>query len=241
MTTKNNIDRLDFVTTNSGKLAEFVARLEPLGLKVRQKKMDYPEIQADTLEEVVRYGLTHLGESSNTTRVGGSSKRSKAIGGGFEMQTITEPIEFNLPAPGTALAIEDSGLFVEALGGYPGVYSKALYMAAGAEGLIHLMLPWKDDAKRNARFETVIGLLMPDGGTMLFKGQCEGTIGYEIHGTSGFGFDPVFIPDEQPDTAFGELQAFGELTMEEKNKVSHRGRALKELVKWLGASDQVST
>ena len=95
------------------------------------------------------------------------------------------------------------------------------------------MLPWKEDAKRIARFETVIGLLLHDGETRLFKGTCEGTIGYEACGEGGFGFDPVFIPDEQPDTAFGDMQTFAELTMEEKNQVSHRGRALAALLERL--------
>ena len=231
---RTQIDRLDFVTSNPGKLAEFKERLEPLGMKVRQKPLDYPEIQTDTLENVVRYGLTHLGESAIPKAKQWS--KDPVIGGGFDMGPSPDSYKDSLPPAGSALVIEDSGLFVEALGGYPGVYSKALFMAAGAEGLIRLMQPWKEDASRNARFETVIGLLLPDGETKLFKGTCQGTIGYEVQGTSGFGYDPVFIPDEQPDTAFGELKSFAELTMEEKNQVSHRGRALTALMDWLKTS-----
>jgi len=225
------IERLEFMTTNPGKLVEFETRLKPLGVKVEQKDIQYPEIQADTLEEVIDYGLAHLGE-----RISKSARRPtrvRTIGGAFEMR-LDPPDELEPPKAGSAYAIEDSGLFVESLGGYPGVYSKALFMAAGAAGLLRLMEPWNEDVKRRAEFKTVIGLYLPDGATRLFKGGCIGTISHEKQGDSGFGFDPVFAPDEQPDTAYGELQTFAEMTREEKNDVSHRGRALKAMVDWRG-------
>lgn len=214
------IDRLDFVTSNPGKVAEFAATLEPQGIEVCQRNLSYPEIQADTLQEVVRYGLAHLTEGAPRPR----------------------------PEPGTGVCIEDSGLFVEVLGGYPGVYSKALYVAAGPQGLLRLLQPWPDPQQRGARFETVIGLLLPElpqGSPRLFEGRCVGTIAHACKGEGGFGFDPVFVPEEQPvghgagAQAGGGLQGqdqprtFAQMTREEKNALSHRGRALEALVDWL--------
>lgn len=223
------LQRVQFVTSNDGKVAEFQAKLEPLGIKVEQKEIPYPEIQADSLEEVVQYGLAHLGETT-TPRAGAYKGKDLSFEMGFEIRSGNDLPRFETK-PGTAVAIEDSGLFVEALKGYPGVYSKPLFMSAGPEGLLRLMEPYPEH--REAEFRSAIGLLLPNQETKVFCGRSPGVLGQELIGDGGFGFDPIFISNEQPETPYGDLRTFAEMTPEEKNSVSHRGKALEALVQWL--------
>jgi len=119
---------------------------------------------------------------------------------------------------------DDSGLEVDALGGEPGVRS-ARYAGEGATSrqrneLLLRNLAAKDGAGRSARFRCVIAVASPSGDWVrTVDGSCEGTIAYEMKGETGFGYDPLFIVPE-----YGAHMA--ELTMEEKNRVSHRGRAI---------------
>jgi XTP/dITP diphosphohydrolase len=132
---------------------------------------------------------------------------------------------------------DDSGLVVEALGGAPGVHS-ARYAGekAGDEDNIEKLLKEMEGvADRRAAFACVISLAVPSGPALTYEGRCEGTITTEPSGGGGFGYDPVFFSPELGKT-------FAESTIEEKNQVSHRGRALKEvaaefdkIVKWLDA------
>jgi XTP/dITP diphosphohydrolase len=124
---------------------------------------------------------------------------------------------------------DDSGLEVEALGGEPGVYS-ARY--AGEHGnhsanIDKLLKNLDGIENRRARFVTVISLLW-DGQEHFFEGVVEGTIRHERAGTSGFGYDPVFQPD-------GFDITFAEMTVGEKNKLSHRARAVEKLAEFLHA------
>ena len=119
---------------------------------------------------------------------------------------------------------DDSGLEVDALGGEPGVRS-ARYAGEGATSrqrneLLLRNLAAKDGADRSARFRCVIAVASPDGDWVrTVEGSCEGTIAYEMKGETGFGYDPLFIVPE-----YGAHMA--ELTMEQKNHISHRGRAI---------------
>jgi len=129
---------------------------------------------------------------------------------------------------------DDTGLEVEVLGGAPGVYS-ARYSRIGspvfpeldaAEGNIKkLLLALEGETNRKARFRTIISLII-DGKEHLFEGICEGHITESASGTEGFGYDPIFIPD-------GQNLSFAEMEAEEKNKISHRARAVQELVQFL--------
>lgn len=121
--------------------------------------------------------------------------------------------------------LEDAGLFVEVLDGFPGVYSAYVFHTVGCEGVLRLM-EGKED--RRARFESRIALCLPGGGVELLEGTCHGTITEVVQGSGGFGFDPVFVPE-------GEERTFAEMTMEEKEGHSHRGRALAALRDRLGA------
>ncbi|MEE1284119.1 MAG: XTP/dITP diphosphatase [Acutalibacteraceae bacterium] len=123
---------------------------------------------------------------------------------------------------------DDSGLMVDALDGAPGVYS-ARY--AGDHGndpanIALLLENMKDvpDEKRTARFMCTVCCTYPDGSEIVVSGKCEGKIGYEPKGDGGFGYDPVFMVGDK---------SFAELTAEEKDKISHRGNALKALAEAL--------
>ena len=116
---------------------------------------------------------------------------------------------------------------VEALGGAPGVYS-ARYAGeyCSFDDNIDLLLEnMEGKTNRNAYFATVICLIQ-DGEPVYFEGKCEGCILTERYGRGGFGYDPIFMPK-----GYGE--SFAEISMEEKNKISHRGKATEKLIKHL--------
>lgn len=122
---------------------------------------------------------------------------------------------------------EDTGLEVTALNGEPGVKS-ARYAGEGRSfeaNIDKLLTNLAEHADRTARFRTVISLLI-DGVETQFEGICEGLITKERRGVGGFGYDPVFIPA-------GSEKTFAEMTREEKNQFSHRGKATEKLVVFL--------
>ncbi len=123
---------------------------------------------------------------------------------------------------GVAIA-DDSGLEVDALGGAPGVHSKRFSPEQTADAnnrlLLHRMTGVVD---RRARFRCVLAVVGP-GGELTSDGRCEGHIGTELRGAHGFGYDPLFWPDDVPGRTLAELQ------MAEKNLVSHRARAFARL------------
>ena len=129
---------------------------------------------------------------------------------------------------------DDTGLEVDALGGAPGIYS-ARYAGPGhdhdanmAKLLAELSrLSVLDPASRRARFKTVVTLILADGQPHFFEGCCEGSIATEKRGSGGFGYDPVFLPDAYPGHTLAEVSE------EEKNAVSHRGRAIRTMADWL--------
>ena len=127
---------------------------------------------------------------------------------------------------------DDTGLEVTALGGAPGVHT-ARYAELFSEGITHdsnanmalLLHNLEKKSDRSARFRTVIALIYK-GEEHLFEGVCEGEILSERHGTEGFGYDPVFRP-----TGFD--RCFAQMSAEEKNAISHRGRATQKLAEFL--------
>lgn len=124
---------------------------------------------------------------------------------------------------GFAALADDSGLVVDALDGAPGVLS-ARYAGDDAtdEQRCQKLLEALGDAEnRKARFECVISLAVPTGPALTFEARCEGFITRQPAGTNGFGYDPIFFYPELNKT-------FAQLTMEEKSRVSHRGKALLE-------------
>lgn len=124
---------------------------------------------------------------------------------------------------------DDTGLEVEALDGAPGVYS-ARYAGEGCsfqDNVNKLLEAMKGVENRKARFRTVIALNL-DGKQYLFEGIVNGTIVKEQHGAGGFGYDPIFLPD-------GYEHTFAEMSLELKNKISHRGLATQKLMNYLNS------
>lgn len=122
---------------------------------------------------------------------------------------------------------DDTGLEVEVLNGAPGVYS-ARYAGEGHDSVANmkkLLSELEGKENRKARFRTVIALII-DGKTYQFEGIVDGHITTSKHGTEGFGYDPIFVPE-------GYEQTFAELGNEIKNQISHRAKAVKALVEFL--------
>ena len=126
-----------------------------------------------------------------------------------------------MEASGLPAIADDSGLMVDALNGAPGVYS-ARYGGPGLDdvGRYRLLLEnMRGVLDRKCRFVSAITLCMPSGDIVTARGECPGTLAYAPQGENGFGYDPIFFVPEKKKT-------FAQLTAEEKNAISHRGRAL---------------
>lgn len=119
--------------------------------------------------------------------------------------------------------IEDAGLFIDSLNGFPGVYSSYVYRTIGCDGILKLMEDFEKNSERRAVFRSVFAFSMPNEKPILFVGECPGFISKDIRGCYGFGYDPIFIPD-------GETRTFAEMSVEEKNCFSHRGRSVDKLI-----------
>ena len=161
---------------------------------------------------------THLGEVEETGATLEDNARLKA-------RAI-------LAGTGEPSVADDTGLEVTALGGAPGVLS-ARFAGPGATyadnvaALLRALGPAQD---RSARFRTVAIVCFPDGREITAEGIVDGVIALEPRGGGGFGYDPVFVPDG------GGGRTFAEMTMQEKNSVSHRGRAFRALADKLNES-----
>ena len=136
-------------------------------------------------------------------------------------------------ATGEAAVADDTGLEVEALDGRPGVYSSRFSgpHATYADNVAKLLAELDGVDNRRARFRTLALVAFPDGREVLADGVVEGHIAPEPRGSDGFGYDPVFIPDD------GDGRTFAEMTLAEKQKVSHRGRAFRALAELLRSGD----
>ena len=178
---------------NAHKLEELSAILGQLGFEI-------------ALES--EYGLDIEVEETGTTFEENSLLKAEAV----------------MKASGLPVLADDSGLMVDALHGAPGVYSARYgHKNSDAERVEYLLENMKNvpDKERTAKFVCVITCLWPDGRKIVARGECPGRILHEVHGSNGFGYDPVFYVPEQGKT-------FAELSPEEKNAISHRARALQE-------------
>lgn len=122
--------------------------------------------------------------------------------------------------------IEDAGLFIDALQGFPGVYSRYALDTIGCAGILRLMQDIELEG-RTASFRAHVRYVDGDGTQHGFEGACRGRIADRAKGSLGFGFDPVFVPG-------GHDRTFAELSADEKNRLSHRGQAAKAFTAWLG-------
>ncbi|MBN2619627.1 RdgB/HAM1 family non-canonical purine NTP pyrophosphatase [candidate division WOR-3 bacterium] len=121
---------------------------------------------------------------------------------------------------------DDSGLFINALDGEPGIYS-ARFGSNDEQRIARVLDKLQNEEERRAHFEAVFVLMIGADEYQMFEGICSGTIANEPRGTHGFGYDPIFIPH-------GYTRTFAELGAEVKNKISHRALALKQLKEYLG-------
>jgi XTP/dITP diphosphohydrolase len=119
---------------------------------------------------------------------------------------------------------EDAGLFIEALNGFPGPYAAYVYKTIGNKGILKLM---RNIENRKAKFQSVIAYCTSKLEPLCFKGEVLGVITKEERrGSSGFGFDPIFEP------LSGGGKTFAEMSVEEKNRYSHRAEALRKFAEW---------
>lgn len=134
-------------------------------------------------------------------------------------------------ASGCAAVADDTGLEVDALDGAPGIFAArfAGENATYADNRSKLLgdLAGIESADRSARFRTVVMVAWPDGSELVVEGMCEGRIADDQMGVAGFGYDSIFIPSE------GDGRSFAQMSSDEKNKISHRGRAFQALAEAL--------
>lgn len=193
-------DRIIFATGNEGKMKEIRIILVDMGLPIQSMK------QADIVLDIEENGRTFEENAVIKAKAVAQAAREKGIS--------------------AIVLADDSGLEIDYLNKEPGIYS-ARYM--GEDTSYHIKnanlierLEGVADEQRTARFVCAIAAILPDGTQRITRGTIEGRIGYEEKGENGFGYDPIFyLPEYQCYSA--------ELSPEEKNKISHRGKALEEM------------
>jgi len=179
------VSKISFITSNPDKYCEMKAFFEENSLELGWTRVSLPELQADTLEEVVIHSLSHF--------------------------------------DGDGVFVEDAGIFIDSLSGFPGVYSRYVFDTIGNEGILKLMSGVEN---RSARFEAVVGFKPEGGGDIkLFKGVVKGFVSLSPKGGKGFGYDPIFTPEGFKKT-FAEDEHI-------KSMVSHRKKAAEKLLQYL--------
>ena len=124
---------------------------------------------------------------------------------------------------GKAVVCEDSGLFIRALGGFPGPYSSYSFKTLGCNGILKLM---EGVADRRGCFQSAVSFCEPGKAPITFIGTTEGSISEAPRGSAGFGFDPIFVP------AAGDGRTFAQMEIAEKGRLSHRGEAFRRYAFW---------
>ena len=178
--------KLLFATHNPNKVREFKEILKGVA-EVEQLNEEYPEIQADTSEEVA-----------------------------------AESVKKSAEKHGKTIIVEDSGLFIDALKGFPGVYSAPIHRQIGLRGILKLT---EGVSARGATYKSAVGYCEPGKKPLVFLGEEKGTIANAIRGTHGFGHDPIFIPG-------GSEKTYGEMA-DAAFKKQFRRRALLKLISHL--------
>ena len=172
--------------------------------------------------------LSPLGVEVLTAEMAGVTLTDvEETGATFEENAVLKA-ESGCRESGLPCIADDSGLSVDFLGGEPGVYS-ARYCGKHGDDEANIQkllkkLEGVPEEKRTARFVSVVCVCFPDGRKLTVDGKCEGKIGFEKHGDNGFGYDPVFMVGKK---------SFAELSADEKDKISHRGNALRKLAQVL--------
>src|SRR5437870_8397733 len=123
------------------------------------------------------------------------------------------------------LIVEDTGLFIDALGGFPGPYASFVFRSVGSEAILRLLGGEKKGEERRATFVSAVAYCEPGGVPAVFRGSTVGAIAKKACGRGGFGFDPIFIPA-------GQSLTFAQLSIEEKCRISHRAEAVTKFGEW---------
>jgi XTP/dITP diphosphohydrolase len=184
------VKTLYFITSNKGKYNEAKEAFSNINIEIIRENLGYSEIQANSLEEVVIFGVKQIQE------------------------------RFSYP-----FIIEDAGLFINALNGFPGVYSSYIFQTLGCIGILKLLKSLNKN-QRQACFKSVYGYCLSDKKTKFFTGECNGIISDKKIGENGFGYDPIFIPNNSNKT-------FAQMNTIEKNNYSHRGKSLAKLIDFI--------
>lgn len=193
--TMGELKRILFLTSNEGKLREARHALEPRGYEI----------------------VSFVGGTNNVELVEIQAKDLLAVAQSkidqVESYLVnTEKIE--------GVMVEDAGFFIDGYPGFPGVYSAHILESLGLEGILRLMHGRKN---RGAEFRAAI-VLQIESEKIVAQGSCRGHISEVIRGSEGFGYDPLFIPED------GDGRTFAEMTLDEKRVLSHRGNAMERLV-----------
>lgn len=183
---------------------------------------------AHKLEEIRRI-LAPYSIEAMSLKEAGITSNPEENGSTFEENARIKAVAA-MKASGMPAVADDTGLMVDALNGAPGVYS-ARYAGENAtdrDRVNKLLYEMRDvpEGKRTARFVCVVCCAFPDGKIISVRGECEGSIAFEPQGTGGFGYDPIFIEKSTG-------RSFASLAGEEKNRLSHRGKALEAFVREL--------
>ncbi|MCR5150328.1 MAG: RdgB/HAM1 family non-canonical purine NTP pyrophosphatase [Clostridiales bacterium] len=196
---------MDYIvaTHNLKKRDELVRILSPLGISIH-------------LPEELGFTLTDVEETGET----------------FEENAFIKA-ESACKETGMPCIADDSGLAVDYLGGAPGIFSARYSGIHGDDDAnnkkLLKALEGVDDSNRGAAYVAAICCVYPDGRCLTSRGECRGRIGYEEIGTGGFGYDPLFWPEE-----YGFTKTMANLTAEEKDKISHRGAAIRAIAEKIG-------
>ena len=191
--------RLVVATHNPGKVREISALLAPLGLNpVSAGDLGLPEP-----------------EETESTFAGNAILKARASAEGSGLPALAD----------------DSGLEVTALSGHPGIYS-ARWAGPGKDFSVAMDKVWRElEAQKatdlSARFVCVLALALPTGEAHTFEGEARGTLVWPPRGDKGFGYDPMFVPSDQPR---GESRTFAEMAPEEKLPLTHRSKAFAKLL-----------
>ena len=128
---------------------------------------------------------------------------------------------------GVPVIAEDAGLFINALRGFPGPYSSDVFKRLGTRGILKLM---KSVSRRNAKFYSAVAYCAPGKRPKCFTGAVDGVIDVRPRGSGGFGFDPIFVPTK------GDGRTLAQMSVGEKNRISHRAVSFRRLSRWMSAS-----
>ena len=200
-----------FMTGNVGKVREAKHALEPLGFEVKQLVVEGVEISEPQCDDL---------------EIVARSKLQQA--------------QAHLPHPDDALMVEDAGLFVDALDGFPGVYSAYVLEDAWLQWYAQID---EGNNNRNAEFQAVAALLL-DGDVFISRGVCQGVLAAKASGKDGFGFDPIFVPNDIEREGIVQTTnglTFADVDLSVKEKFSHRRKALDGLLELLSTPEAASS